>query len=71
MPKYYFISGPEVYAQLICREWPTESFSVSQGAPLGYLLLALACPIQDVSLWVGFLYLMPGSEPGVIKQVFV
>ena len=29
---------------------------VSQGASLGDILLAPACPIEKVTLWVGFLY---------------
>jgi len=34
----------------------------SQGALLGDFLLATAYPIEKVTLWVGFLHLMPGSE---------
>jgi len=44
--------------------------SVSQGASLGYFLLAPACPIEKVTLWVCFLYLTSGSETdeGVAKD---
>jgi len=44
--------------------------SVSQGASLGDFLLAPACPIEKVTLWVGFLYLMSGYETreGVAKD---
>jgi len=44
--------------------------SVSQGASLGDFLLAPACLIEKVSLWVGFLYLTSGSETdeGVAKD---
>jgi len=38
----------------------TLRLSVSQGASLGDFLLALACPIEKVALWVGFLYLTSG-----------
>ena len=44
--------------------------SVSQGASLTDFLLAPACPIEKVTLWEGFLYLMSGSETdeGIAKD---
>jgi len=49
---------------------PVLISSVSQGASLGDFLLALACPIEEVTLWEGLLYLMSGSETdeGVVKD---
>ena len=40
----------------------TLRLSVSQGAPLGDIQFAPACPIEKVTLWEGFLYLMLGSQ---------
>jgi len=44
--------------------------SVSQGASLGNLLLAPACPIEKITLRESFLYLTPRSETdeGVAKK---
>ena len=38
------------------------TLSLSQSAPLRNFLFAPARPIEKVTLWVGFLYLTPGSE---------
>ena len=43
---------------------PSLSLGVPQGASLEDFPLAPACPIEKVSLWVGFLYLTSGSELG-------
>ena len=42
-----------------CRNWPILSLrlSVSQGASLGDILLAPACPIKKGSQWEGLIYL--------------
>jgi len=44
--------------------------SSSQSASLGKFLLAPVCPIETVTPWVGFLYLMSGLEKdeGVAKD---
>ena len=43
--------------------------SISEGVPLMNFLLTPLCPIEKVTLWVGFLYLTSGSETdeGVAK----
>ena len=44
--------------------------TVSQGVSVGDFLLALACPIENVTLWQGFFYLTLGSgtDNGVAKE---
>jgi len=40
----------------------SRRLSISQRVSLGDFLLAPACPIEEVTLWEGFLCLMSGSE---------
>jgi len=43
-------------------------FCVSQDVSLGVFLLAPACPIKEVTLWEGFLYLMSGPKTMKVLQ---
>ena len=63
MPWTAVRSGAEIGLQSL-------RLSIPQGASLGDLLHAPTCPIEKVTLWVGFIYLTSRSETdeGVAKD---